>query len=85
MKFNNSEVGDYFSWEVSQITYHESGSIAVWTELLDNIDGRGYSFDTEAEFDEYYQSYLSEGWVSERGVGENKQYKVVSSGQVPPQ
>lgn len=75
MKFNNAEIGDYFPWEVAHVTYHESGAIAVGTELLDNIDERGYSFGSETEFDECYRSYLAEGWVSEKGVGENKHYK----------
>ena len=74
MKFKNEVIGDYFSWQVSKVTYHESGSIEVWTELLDNVDERGYSFETEAEFDEFYRSYLAEGWVSERPVGKNKHY-----------
>ena len=75
LKFQNEEVGDYFAWEVTEVTYRESGTIEVWTELLDNIDDRGYSFEEEAEFDEYYESYLAEGWQSERGVGPNNRYR----------
>lgn len=72
MKFNNKEVGDYFAWEVTQITYRESGAIEVWTELLDDIDSLGYFFEEEEEFDECFESYLTEGWHSERGISENR-------------
>jgi hypothetical protein len=60
---------------VTEVTYRESGEIEVSTELLDNIEDRGYSFDLEEEFDEYYQSYLRSGWHSKRGVSENKRVK----------
>lgn len=72
LKFKNAVVGDYFAFQVSEITYRESGKIEVWTELLDNVDNRMYSFEEEAEFDEYFQSYLAEGWQSPRGVGPNR-------------
>lgn len=67
-------MGDYFPWEVSDITYRESGAIEVRTELIDNIDDRGYSFDTEEEFDEYYQSYLAEGWLADGEISDNVHY-----------
>ncbi len=75
MTFTNKEVGDYFAWPISQITYRETGEIEIWTELFDDDDNLGYSFDTEEEFDEYYQSYLAEGWVCERGPKKNTRYK----------
>ena len=75
MKFNNREVGDYFNWRVTEIYYHENGQIEIWTELLDNIDNRGYSFESEEEFDEYYNAYIAEGWVCKRGPRENTRYK----------
>ena len=75
MKFKNEEMGDYFAWEITSVTYREPDKIEVWTELLDNIDDRGYSFETEEEFDEYFESYLAEGWLCERGVGPNKRHK----------
>ncbi len=74
VKFDNERVGDYFAWEVSQVTYRESGVTEVWTGLLDNIDDRGYSFEDEAEFDEYYESFLAEGWHCKRGIGRNNHY-----------
>ena len=74
-KFNNREVGDYFNWRVTEIYYHENGQIEIWTELLDNIDNRGYSFESEEEFDEYYNAYIAEGWVCKRGPRENTRYK----------
>lgn len=74
VKFCNREQGDYFAWRISQITHRESGAIEVWTELLNDVDQRGYSFDTEEEFDAYYQSYLAEGWRCERGIRPNKRY-----------
>ena len=36
-------------------------------------------------FDEYYQSYLTEGWISERPVSENKQYNAAICEQEKPQ
>ena len=55
----------------AQITHREGGAIELWTELLDDVDGRGYSFESEPDFDECFESYLEEGWTSERGVGRN--------------
>jgi hypothetical protein len=76
IKFANEEMGDYFAWQVIEVTYRESsGRFEVMTDLLDNVDERGYSFDDESEFDEYFDSYLSEGWQCERGVGPNKLHK----------
>ncbi len=74
MKFRNGKVGDYFAFRVSQVTYRESGEVDVWTELLDNVNDRMYSFEDEAEFDDYHHSYLEEGWQCPRGVGPNTQY-----------
>jgi hypothetical protein len=71
MKFRNEKVGDYFAFEVIQVTYREVGPLEVSTELLDNTDDRMYSFEEEPEFDEYLNSYLKEGWRSDRGVGPN--------------
>ena len=75
VKFTNNKQGDYFSWKVTEITYRESGDIDIRTELLDNVDNRGYSFETEDEFDAYYQSYLHEGWQSKEGIVENMRVK----------
>ena len=75
MKFNNAEVGDYFAWKVTQVTYRESGAIEVWTELLDNVEERGYAFENEEEFDEYFKSYVAEGWLCPHGVGPNNRYR----------
>jgi len=75
IKFNNKEMGDYFAWEISAITYRESGEVEASTELLNNIDERMYSFEEEVEFEEYFQSYLAEGWVCEFGVKPNTQYR----------
>ena len=72
MKFNNAVAGDYFAFQVSQVTYREGGLIEVWTELLDNVNNRMYSFEEEAEFDEYLNSYLAEGWQCPSGVGPNR-------------
>jgi len=71
MKFKNAEVGDNFPWKVTQVTYREAGTIEVWTELLDNIDERGYSFENESDFDSYFNSYCVEGWRCERGIKRN--------------
>ncbi len=72
VKFRNAVMGDYFAFQVSSVTYHEDGPVEVWTELLDNIDDRMYSFEEEPEFDEYFNSYLAEGWHCPRGVGPNR-------------
>lgn len=72
VKFRNEKQGDYFAWEVSQVTYRESGTVEVWTKLLDNTDERGFSFEAESDFDEYFQSYVAEGWRCERGIGPNR-------------
>jgi hypothetical protein len=72
VKFRSAAVGDYFAFKVSQVTYREDGMIEVWTELLDNIEGRMYSFEDESEFDEYYGSYLAEGWSCSKGIGPNR-------------
>jgi len=75
VKFGNKKQGDYFAWRVTQVTYRESGQIEVWTELLDNIDDRRYSFETEEEFDQYVNSYIAEDWRCDRGIGPNTRYK----------
>ena len=75
MKFRNEKLGDYFAWEIREVTYREQGEIEVWTELLDDVDGRGYSFEEENEFDEYHESYLAEGWRSPHSVKPNTRYK----------
>lgn len=72
VKFANSRMGDYFAFEISEVTYREGGRVEVMTALLNDVDARMYSFDDEAEFDEYYSSYLAEGWTAERGVGPNQ-------------
>lgn len=73
IKFKNAGVGDYFGWEVRDVTYREDGNkIELTVKLLDDIDNRGYSFEQEEEFDGYLQSYLDEGWNMPRGVGENR-------------
>ncbi len=74
VKFANKELGDYFAYSVKQVTYRESGQIEVWTELLENIDDRGYSFEDETEFDEYLASYVAEGWTCSRGVQPNRRF-----------
>jgi len=71
IKFQNETVGEYFGFQVAEVTYRESGAIEIMTNLLDDVDGRGYSFEDEEEFDEYYESYLENGWKSDRGVTPN--------------
>jgi hypothetical protein len=75
LKFHNAEVGDYFAWQVSEATYREPGKIEVSTELLDNIDKCGYSFEEEQEFDVYFNSYNAEGWQCERGIHPNRRVR----------
>ncbi|HEY4184594.1 MAG TPA: hypothetical protein VGP07_05960 [Polyangia bacterium] len=72
VKFRNAEMGDYFAFEVASVTYREVGAVEVMTELLDNVDGRMYSFDEEHELDGYVASFLREGWRCERGIGANR-------------
>jgi len=74
MKFTNAEMGDYFGFKVISVVYRESGEIEVMTDILNNVDERMYSFDDEGEFEEYYQSYLQENWVCEKGVQPSRRY-----------
>lgn len=74
VKFLNKTVGDYFPFKVVEVEYRESGQIEVMTDILDNDDNRMYSFENDEEFKEYYESYLVEGWICERGIGINKRY-----------
>ena len=78
VKFKNDEMGDYFGFKVTEVTYRETGAIEIMTEPLDFIDDGIHSFDDEdeEEFEEYYDSYLQEGWSSERGIKPNNRYKV---------
>ena len=73
VKFQNAIVGDYFGFEVVDVTYRESGAIEVMTNVLNNVDNRMYSFEEEdeAEFEEYINSYIDEGWICERGIEQN--------------
>jgi hypothetical protein len=75
LKLSNDVVGDYFGWRIEAVTYRESGVIELMTDLLDDIDGRGYSFEEESEFDAYFHSYLECGWTSPRGIKPNTRYK----------
>ena len=75
VKFQNEREGDYFAWEVTQITHRESGDIEVWTHLFENIDDRGYSFEDEPDFDEYFESYVAEGWRCDRGIMPNTRFQ----------
>lgn len=75
VKFKNEKVGDYFAFKITQVTYREGRETEVWTELLDNVDDRMYSFEDEEEFDEYFQSYLAEGWISPCGIKPNTRYQ----------
>lgn len=62
---------DYVPWKVSQVTYLENGLIEVWTELLNNIDNRKYSFDDEGEFEDCLNDFKSNGWVIPKGIKQN--------------
>jgi hypothetical protein len=84
IKFANAELGDYFPWKVVEVTYREGGEVELMTDLLDDINGRGYSFENESEFDEYFDSYLKSGWACHRGVGPNRRARLTppSSGRL---
>ncbi len=71
LKLHNDRAGDSFAWKVSQVTHHESGVIEVMTELLEDVGGRGYTFEEEDEFDECVAGYTDFGWSSPRGVRPN--------------
>lgn len=75
IKFNNAQVGDYFAWKITEVTYREKGTIEISTELLDNVNNRMYSFETNEEFYEYYNSYLSNGWKAENELKNNPHFK----------
>ena len=72
LKLQNQELGDYFGWEVTSIVHREPLGIEIATELLDDIEGRGFSFESEAEFDEYLEAYGREGWKAPSGVTPNQ-------------
>ena len=73
LKLRNDEMGDYFGWRVAEVTYRENGPVEVMTDLLDDVEQRGYSFESEAEFDEYHQSYQACGWAGE--IKPNTRYR----------
>ena len=76
IRFANEEEGDYFKWRVMEVTFRgSSGRFEIMMDLLNNADERGYSFEDESEFDECFDSYLTEGWQCERGVGPNRLHK----------
>lgn len=79
LKLRNNEMGDYFGWRVEQVTHRESGPVEVMTGLLDDVDGRGYSFESEGEFDSYVASYLACGWSCPHGVRPNPRLRDASS------
>ena len=75
VKFTLEGENDYVPWKVSEITYREVGSIEIWTELLDDLDGRGYSFEDEEEFDHALTGYQTSGWDCPHGVKPNMRVK----------
>lgn len=75
VKFTLQGEDDYVPWRISEITYRETGSIEIWTELLDDVDGRGYSFEDEDDFDEALSEYQDSGWDCPRGVKANTRVK----------
>ncbi|MCM0148659.1 hypothetical protein KCN56_08820 [Photobacterium galatheae] len=75
MKFSSELLGDYFAWKVTQVTYREDGRVEVFTELLDNIDERMYSFEEDSEFQASLAAYQKEGWTAPFGVKTNTQYQ----------
>jgi hypothetical protein len=75
VKFKNTEMGDYFPFEVVDVVYREGGHIEIQTDLLDNVDQRMYSFEHEQELDDYLRSYLAEGWECSSGVGPNNRIR----------
>lgn len=45
------------------------------TDVLDDDEGRMFSFDDEPELDEYVESYLREGWTCPHGVKPNTRFR----------
>ena len=89
VKFTLQGKDDHVPLRISQITYREAGSIEIWTELLDDVDGRGYSFEDEEEFDEALSERHDSGWDCPNGVKANtrvkRQKKQAESGGRAPQ
>lgn len=75
VKFTLLAEDDYVAWRISEITYRETGSIEISTELLDDVEGRGYSFEDEEDFDEVLTEYQNSGWDCPRGVKANTRVK----------
>ncbi len=60
VKLRNREMGDYFAFQVTQVTHRELGlvNIRLREPLGDSDDRRD-----EAELDEWIQSYIRESWT----------------------
>lgn len=71
IRFCHPDLGDFVSWRVSEVTHQESGPIDVSTSLLENLDNRMYSFEFEAEWDDYYSAFTQAGWDCALGVRPN--------------
>lgn len=84
VKFTLEGEDDYVPWRVPAITYRESGAIEVSTELLDDLDGRGYSFEAEEDFDETVKEYQTSGWHCPHGIRANTRVNIQAS-QAQPQ
>jgi hypothetical protein len=82
VKFSNTELGDYFPWRVVEVTHREDAEVEIQTDLLNDVDGRGYSFEEESEFEEYFESYVKAGWSCSRGPQPNR--RVAGSAVIRP-
>lgn len=64
VKVLNRVHGDYFAFQVVQVTHREEGSPEIWLQLTTLKDGKSVvDFFEETELDEYLTSYQREGWI----------------------
>ena len=62
VKLRNREKGDYFAFEVLEVTHREGGLPEVTLNVL-KCSETEYELFEEEELDEYIASYAAEGWL----------------------
>lgn len=64
VKVRNREQGDYFAFNVVQVTHREGELPELWLQLTNFVEGRSVvSFLEDCELDEYVVGYKLEGWT----------------------
>ena len=63
LKLANPKMGDYFAFQVREITHREGSPPEVVLDRLPPGEGASTPFDDESELDEYVASYVDAGWL----------------------